>query len=78
MNAVLKMCRACNVEKPKIKFSGRSAKCCVCMYAKHKELFTNYYIDNQARLTAYERDKYHKAYDHIPKEKRGRKMRVVV
>ena len=48
------------------------------MYAKHNEFFTNYYIDNQARLTAYERDKYHKAYDHIPKEKRGRKMRVVM
>ncbi len=40
MNAVLKMCRACNVEKPKIKFSGRSAKCCMCMYAKNKEYFT--------------------------------------
>ena len=78
MNAVLKMCRACNVEKPKIKFSGWSAKCCMCMYAKNKEFFTKYYIDNQARITAYEREKYHIAYDHIPKQKRGRKMRVVV
>ncbi len=56
MNAVLKMCRACNVEKPKIKFSGRPAKCCMCMYAKNKEFFTKYYIDNQARITAYERE----------------------
>ena len=55
----MKRCKTCNIEKPKIKFSGRSAKCCMCMYAKNKEFFQNYYVENNERLKTYEKDKYH-------------------
>ncbi len=32
-------CKTWKTDKPKIKFSGRSASCCVCMYAQTKAFF---------------------------------------
>ena len=69
----LKIFRSCQIEKPKIRFSGRSAKCCVCMYAKNKALFLKYYEEKHEHLITYTKDKYHVKYDDIPKLKRGRK-----
>ena len=76
MEIVMKTCKTCNTEKPKIKFSGRSARCCMCMYAKNKEFFKNYYVENNERLKTYEKDKYHLKYDAIPKQKRGGARKV--
>ena len=78
MEMPMKRCKTCNIEKPKIKFSGRSAKCCMCMYAKNKEFFQNYYVENNERLKTYEKDKYHLKYDAIPKRKRGGVRKVLV
>ena len=71
----VKTCKTCNTEKPKIKFSGRSAKCCVCMYAHNKAFFVKYYETKHEHLITYAKDKYHLKYDDIPKQKRGRKRK---
>ena len=49
----MKTCKTCKTEKPKIRFSGRSAKCCVCMYAKNKAFFVKYYEDKHEHLITY-------------------------
>ena len=35
----IKICKLCQTEKPKSKFSGRSARCCLCMYNNNKDFF---------------------------------------
>ena len=69
----MKVCKVCQIEKPKIKFSGRFARCCACMYSKNKEFFVKYYEDHQDKMKTYEKEKYHLKYDDVPKQKRGRK-----
>ena len=74
----LKTCKICQIEKPKIKFSGRSARCCACMYAKNKDFFAKYYTDNGDTMKTYEKVKYHIKYDDVPKMKRGRKKKEAI
>ncbi len=69
----MKMCKICMTEKPKNKFSGRSARRSVCMYNKNKDFFKKYYTDNTEHLVAYSKARYHSANDGIVKEQRGRK-----
>ena len=71
----VKTCKTCKTEKPKIKFSGRSAKCCVCMYAHNKAFFVKYYETKHEHLLTYAKYKYHLKYDDIPMQKRGRKRK---
>ena len=68
----MKICKICQTEKPKSKFSGRSARCCLCMYNKNKDFFKKYYTDNTEHLVAYSKNRYHTAHDGIVKQQRGR------
>ncbi len=44
MNSLLKICKVCKVEQQRQgDFSGRSAICCKCVYAKKKDYFKKYY-----------------------------------
>ncbi len=49
----VKTCKTCKTEKPKIKFSGRSASCCACMYAHNKVFFVKYYEAKHEHLITY-------------------------
>ena len=69
----MKICKICQTEKPKSKFSGRSARCCLCMYNKNKDFFKKYYTDNTEHLIAYGKARYHTVHDGDVKNKRGRK-----
>ena len=69
----MKICKICQTEKPKSKFSGRSATCCLCMYNQNKDFFKKYYTDNTEYLAAYSKTRYHTAHDGIVKQQRGRK-----
>ncbi len=69
----MKICKTCQTEKPKMKFSGRSASFCVCIYAHNKAFFVKYYEAKHEHLITYAKEKYHLKYDDIPKQKRGRK-----
>ncbi len=37
----MNICKICQTEKPKSKFSGRSARCCSCMYNTKKTSLKN-------------------------------------
>ena len=63
MDEVYKTCKLCKVDQPKNNFSGRSARCCKCMYAKNKEFFSKYYIENGEKMRSYEREKYKREQD---------------
>ena len=73
-----KVCKLCNVEQDRKHFSGRSARCCKCMYAKNKEFFVKYYEENAEKMKTYEKDKCHLKFDDVPKKKRGRKPNPIL
>ena len=56
MNNLLKTCKVCKVEQQRHgDFSGRSAVCCKCMYAKKKDYFQLYYKNNGEKMKVYEK-----------------------
>ncbi len=65
----LKMCRSCQTEKPKSKFSGRSAT------ERNPFWLAKYYEHKHEHLITYAKGKYHLKCDDIPKQKRGRKRK---
>jgi hypothetical protein len=61
MNNLLKICKVCKVEQQRHgDFSGRSAICCKCTYAKKKDYFKKYYESNGEKMKQYEKVKYEK------------------
>ncbi len=62
-----KVCKLCTLEQGRKHFSGRSARCCKCMCARHKEFFVKYYEDNAEKMKTYEKAKYRLKYDDAPK-----------
>ncbi len=62
MNNLLKLCKVCKVEQQRQgDFSGQSALCCKCVYAKKKDYFIQYYKSNGEKKKQYENVKYEKA-----------------
>ena len=54
MNNLLKTCKVCKVEQQRQgDFSGRSAVCCKCIYAKKKDYFKQYYETNGEKMKQY-------------------------
>jgi len=63
MNNLLKTCKVCKVEQQRQgDFSGRSAVCCKCIYAKKKDYFKQYYETNGEKMKQYEKIKYDKEH----------------
>ena len=63
MNNLLKTCNVCKVEQQRHgDFSGRSAVCCKCMYAKKEDYFQLYYKNNGEKMKVYEKNKYIKEH----------------
>ena len=63
MNNLLKTCKVCKVEQQRQgDFSGRSAVCCKCVYAKKKDDFKQYYETNGEKMKQYEKIKYDKEH----------------
>jgi hypothetical protein len=63
MNNLTKICKSCKIEKQRQgDFSGRSAVCCKCMYAKKKDYFQLYYKNNGEKMKVYEKIKYDKEH----------------
>ena len=63
MNNLLKTCKVCKVEQQRQgDFSGRSAVCCKCIYAKNKDYFKQYYETNGEKMKQYEKIKYDKEH----------------
>ena len=63
MNNLTKICKVCKVEQQRHgDFSGRSAVCCKCVYAKKKDYFKQYYVTNGDKMKVYEKIKYDKEH----------------
>ena len=63
MNNLTKICKSCKIEKQRQgDFSGRSAVCCKCIYAKKKDYFKQYYETNGEKMKQYEKIKYDKEH----------------
>ena len=61
MNNLLKTCKVCKVEQLRQgDFSGRSAVCCKCIYAKKKDYFKEYYKTNSEKMKVCEGKQYDK------------------
>jgi len=73
-----KICKKCNIEKDKKKYSGRSAVCCACVYAPRKEKSKEYYQNNKEHIIARVLEIWHFRHDDLPKQKRGRKKILLV
>ena len=61
MNNLTKIYKSCKIEKQRQgDFSGRSAVCCKCIYAKKKDYLKQYYVTNGDKMKQYEKVKYEK------------------